>query len=210
MTRPRRFPVRKTAVVVVIALVALGSASAALGLRHRASDAQVARARASSVAPIAQLRVLSRHQTPADRAAEATAAARRTLDSLPPLDPGSVRLALRGFGTEDRSAFVARGRDGRICSGLTEFTSGCLDGLPQDMPVDVTYGGETATSGPIVWGAARDDVVAVDVVVNGVPQAATMGENVYAYEAPAGVDVGALGVLKVHLVGGRVVTEPIG
>jgi len=132
------------------------------------------------------------------------------LGALPPIDPASFRVALLDFGSGSHTAFVARGRDGRICAGLTGFSSGCLDGLPPSLPVDVTYGGGSATEGPIVWGLAQDDVRAVEVVVSGVTKTATLGENVYVFQAPVGTDAAALSAVEVHLANGTVVTEPIG
>ena len=200
----------KVTLFIAVTAVALATASASLALRSRAGAADSAKARAASVIPIAHLRVLGRGQSAADRSTEASDAVATMLGALPAIDPATFRVALRGFGGGARTAFVARGRDGRICAGLTEFSSGCLDGLPPDLPVDVTYGGGSATEGPIVWGLARDDVRAVEVVEAGVVRSAALGENVYVFQAQPGVDPAALSAVKVHLANGTVFTEAIG
>jgi hypothetical protein len=206
----RRTGLGRTALVVAVAAAMVGTASAALALRGDRSARDVVRARQASVAPIRELRVLARPQTAVDKSLEATPAVATMLDALPPVDPSSFRVGLRGVGSAAHAAFVVRGRDGRTCAGLTDFSSGCLDGLPSTLPVDVTYGGGSATEGPIVWGLARDDVRAVDVVLNGVAQPAVLGDNVYVFQAEPGIDVSALGALKVHLASGAVVTVPVG
>jgi hypothetical protein len=196
--------------VIALGVVAtLVAASASLALKPQHHDTLAARQ--ASVVPLPALGIFSRAQTAAERAAATSNPdVHAILDALPPTDPSTLRFALVGAGADKRTAFVVRGRDGRTCAGLTGFTSGCLYGLPSDMPADISYGGESATAGPVVWGVTADDVRAVDVVVDGQAYPAVVGRNVYFFQAPAGKTSQDLQTLKVHLVSGSVVTEPIG
>lgn len=196
-------------VVGLCAVAALAAASASLALKPQHHDTLAARQ--ASVVPLPALGIFSRAQTAAERAAAASNPnVHAILDALPPTDPSTLRFALVGAGADKRTAFVVRGRDGRTCAGLTGFTSGCLYGLPSDMPADITYGGESAVEGPVVWGVMANDVKAVDVVVDGQAFPAVVGRNAYFFQAPVGKTSQDLQTLKVHLAGGSVVTEPIG
>jgi hypothetical protein len=204
----RRLQIVVLAVAVGVA-AALTVASASLALKSQKRNTLAARQ--AAIVPLPRLAVFNRAQTAAERAAPASNPdVRAILDSLPATDPSTLRFALVGVGPDKRSAFVVRGRDGRTCSGLTGFTSGCLDGLPSDMPAEITYGGETATAGPVVWGVVRNDVRAIDVVVDGQASPALLGHNAYFFQAPAGKTSQDLQVLRVHMADGTVTTEPIG
>jgi hypothetical protein len=206
---PKDRRLRVLAVVIALGAVVLAAASASLALKPRQRD--TVSARQASVVPLPALQIFSRPQTVTERAAASSNPdVHAILDALPPTDPSTLRYALVGAGPDQRTAFVVRGRDGRTCAGLTGFTSGCLYGLPSDMPADISYGGESPTEGPVVWGVTANDVRAVDVVVDGQPFAAVVGRNVYFFQAPAGKTSQDLQTLKVHLAGGSVVTEPIG
>jgi hypothetical protein len=208
---PNNRRLRLLVALIGLGAVALAAASASLALKPKARHHAVLAARQASVVPLPALGIFSRPQTAAERAAAASNPdVHAILDSLPPSDPATLRFALLAAGPDKRTAFVVRGRDGRTCAGLTGFTSGCVYGLPRAMPVDVTYGGESVTEGPIVWGVARDDVRSVDVVVGGTASPATLGRNVYFFQAPVGTTSQELQTLKVRLTDGSVVTEPIG
>ena len=205
---PKDRRLRILALVIGLCAVALAAAGASLALKPQHHDTLAARQ--ASVVPLPALGIFSRAQTGAERAAAASNPdVHAILDALPATDPSTLRFALVGAGQHKRTAFV-RGRDGRTCAGLTGFTSGCLYGLPSDMPADITYGGESAIEGPVVWGVMANNVKAVDVVVDGQAFPATVGRNVYFFQAPVGKTSQDLQTLKVHLAGGSVVTEAIG
>ena len=207
-TRPTRL--RLVAVLVAVAgLLALALASASPALRSAARKDSAA-ARRASIAPLPPLEIFSRPQSRAEHDATVAGEVREMLDALPATEPATLRFALLRAGASERKAFVVHTTDGRICAGLTHFTSGCLQGLPREMPVDVTYGGETATEGPIVWGIARDDVRAVEVIVNGQTYSATLGRNAYFFQAPAGTTANDLQFVRARLAGGSVLDTTIG
>ena len=203
----RRLRILIVAIVGAAALaLALASASVALRSHTHRSVAQ----RQASIVPFPDLGIFSRAQSAAERNSGAVGEVHTMLDALPPTDPSTLRFAIVGVGPSQHTAFVVRSRAGQICSGLTNFTSGCVEGLPREMPAEITYGGESATEGPIVWGILRNDVRSVEVVVNGQSYPATVGRNAYFFQAPVGKTAQDLQSVVVHLADGSSTTEPIG
>jgi hypothetical protein len=95
----------------------------------------------------------------------------------------SFRALMTGVGTEGRSIWAVVTAKGRVCSGLTGFTSGCIAAFSSpEEHVTKTVGRATADTPVVVWGLAPDDVARVDVVVNGRVHAARMGRNAFYYE----------------------------
>jgi hypothetical protein len=126
---------------------------------------------------------------------------------------GELRAGLAHLGPSDRTLFLVRTTKGRICAGLTGFSSGCLEGLPIDVPV-TAIAADPNRSGtgeaPLVWGVARNDVERVDVIVDGGTFAAVMGENAYFFQLrDAGASPGSIQAVVAHLASGRSVTVPV-
>ncbi len=198
-----------TVLVAGGAVLALALASASPALRSRARGGSLTE-RQAAIAPLPALGIFARPQSAAERSAAAGGEVGAMLDPLPPTNPATLRFAILGAGPSQHRAFLVKALDGRVCAGLTSFTSGCIQGLPKEMPVDMTYGGESPTQGPIVWGIARDEVRGVDVVVNGQAYPAILGRNAYFFQAPVGKTADDLESVRVQLAGGSVVVEPIG
>lgn len=126
---------------------------------------------------------------------------------------GGLRAALTHLGPSDRTIFLVRTTKGRICAGLTGFSSGCLEGLPADVPL-TAIAADPDRSGtgeaPLVWGIARNDVKSVDVIVDGSPYPAVMGDNAYFFQlGDAGASAGSIQTVVAHLAGGRSVSVSV-
>lgn len=104
-------------------------------------------------------------------------------DWLPGAAQGNRARAL--LNTRGRVVFAFPTSKGRVCSGLSGFGAGCLAGFTADHPVSLTYGDPAAGEPGIIWGMAPDSVKRVQVIVGGVPEDATMGENAYFYQGTA-------------------------
>jgi hypothetical protein len=95
----------------------------------------------------------------------------------------SFRTLMTDVGYAHRSIWAITTSKGRVCAGLTDFTSGCISRFASpDEHVTITMGRPTIGAPLIVWGLAPDDVAKVDVVVNGTAQQARLGDNAYYFE----------------------------
>ena len=191
---------RRQALTRVLASLALGTAAAAtiVGLGISSSSAKV------------------------DAGPTGTAAARLgVLQSTAPVanPPSAVQAGLSGA-SADSTAVHLLGRDvdgggsdlyasarsnGGACNALSAAKGGvgtaCVDSIP---PEGITVSASDA-GGWTVYGFAADDVVGVDLIVNGAPQPATMLPN--AYSAPLGNNhPGDVSALVVHHADGTSTT----
>jgi hypothetical protein len=109
----------------------------------------------------------------------------------------SLRALMTGLGAADRSIWAIATTKGRVCSGLTDFTSGCTARFSNE--ITFTVGRFTWSTPVIVWGLATDNVARVDVVVAGKAHAAQMGTNAFYYEmSDVALDDDAIERLVVH------------
>jgi hypothetical protein len=132
---------------------------------------------------------------------------------LPGQQSGGIHIALEHLGPGDRAIFFFRTSKGRVCSGLTGFSSGCLEGLPDTVPITATAAdpdGDRVGDPALVWGVTTNDVESVDVIVNGVAHAAVTGRNTYFYELsdPSLLSSSITAVIA-HLGNGAAVTTPV-
>jgi hypothetical protein len=145
-----------------------------------------------------QLGVFREQATDIDQTGAANPAVRASVDGVTADDSnvpeeflpgkaqaGALRIAMAGLGASKRTIYLVRTAKGRICAGLTGFSSGCLAGLPLDTPLtahsadpDQNGSGEPA----LVWGVVRDLVQRIDVIVNGQPQPAELARNAYFFQ----------------------------
>ena len=102
---------------------------------------------------------------------------------LPGAEVGPIRIPLSALGSGDRLIWMYRTDRGKICSGLTDFTAGCLDRLPVGQAINPVAGDPEDGGGTIVWGFAKNDVRAVSVVVDSTLQTATLGRNAFFFQA---------------------------
>jgi hypothetical protein len=88
-----------------------------------------------------------------------------------------ARVLMTDAGTAKRTIYAYPTSRGRVCTVLTDYSSGCLDGFRDRFAdVDFTYGRG------IVWGLVPNSVRAVDVYVGGVRRPARLENNVYFFE----------------------------
>lgn len=156
--------------------------SAAQPLLTKALDAMPAFARVGPTLPPAA-------QAAVGKAAEHLMGA-PPAGSPPDFDPGRADLAkarvlMASVGDAKRAIYAFPTLRGRVCSELTGFSAGCIDGFRARSPVGVTIGDPAADEPGIVWGLAPDSVVGVDVVVDGTPQRALLSNNAYFYQGSA-------------------------
>lgn len=187
------------AIVVSVGIAGIAAAVAvaqATGTAHRASAARYPAAH-YTIVPLS-LGVFNGPVTALDRAEQVSPAVARSVNHLlsdaagvpPEFDPGAkldgdLRAPLTSLGTKGRTIYLVRTAKGRVCGGLTGFAAGCLEGLPASVPITVMSGDPDATGvgeAPLVWGVARNDVVAVDVVVNGAIRHAELSRNAYFFQ----------------------------
>lgn len=159
-----------------------------------------------------------RPPTPADLAALRHPEVREAIDVLTSDDPGvpeawnpgaagDLRVLLSGLGPSNRLVFAFKTERGRLCAGLSGFTSGCLSALPASESISLTVGdpdGEGMGEGAIVWGVANRDVSTVSVVVGGRALSARVGSGAYFFQAPTGVRMAELERIVVRLRSGAV------
>ena len=189
MTRTSRF------VAVILATIATGVVAGlgAAGILNRETTITtppvlvepVGAASAFSGEPTAQER-LHAQQADVQRGIESVSApaGESVPDEFLPGDRvGPVRVPLAGLGEAGRTIWMYQTTRGKVCYGLTRFTAGCLDRLPLGQVVNPTVGDPGDGGGPIVWGFARDNVRAVKAIVDGETHRATLGRNVFFYQA---------------------------
>jgi hypothetical protein len=128
-------------------------------------------------------------------------------------DADTIRIALDGVGTQHRSIWIVRTTKGRICAGLTDFTAGCIEGLPPDVAVTALSADPDALGtgeAPLVWGIRRDNVKSVDVIVNGHPYQAVLGRNAYFLQLPdPATSDRAIERVVAHLANGETFSQEI-
>lgn len=178
-----------------------------------------------SIGPVG-LSVLDRAPSAADQAGARDPNIVRAVQVLTSDDPGvpesflagqanagGLRIAMSHLGTGDHSIFLVRTSKGRICEGLTQFSSGCLEGLPPDVAVTATAAdpdGDNRGEAPLVWGIARNEVKSVDVIVQGQAHPATLANNAYFYELPNNTMLASdITDVVAHLAGGNSVDTPV-
>ena len=116
----------------------------------------------------------------------------------------AVHLLGRNVGGGGLSLYAALRSNGGVCNALGADKGGvgtvCVDNLKDGISITASNAG-----GWLVYGFAADDVVAVDVIVDGTPQPAAMLVNAYAFELGA-ADLAAATALVVHHADGTSVT----
>ena len=119
----------------------------------------------------------------------------------------AARLLGSDIGGSGLSLFAAARSNGGACNALSSAKGGvgtqCLDNLP---PSGISLEASDA-SGWKLYGFAADGVVAVDVVLDGNPQPATMLRNAYVADL-GGADLSAAKALIVHYADGTTGTVP--
>jgi hypothetical protein len=166
--------------VVVALAVLLGSGRAAEASSSQSESPPVA------LAALANTKALTR--APIATAEQAAGFQKQIGDLTPPphglvewatgdLIPSKARILMSEVGSAHGTIYAIPTSKGRICSGLTGYSSGCTDGF-RDESGDVT----TTFGGGIVWGLAPNQVTAIEVVVDGVSHAARLENNAYFYE----------------------------
>lgn len=220
-TPDRRLP---TAILILVGLAVLttGATAAVRGLSTSETSAVVSPPK-GLVSPL-ELRAFSRAQTAQERAARNEPDILEAVEALTSPAPGvpeewqpgaarnDLRILLAGLGPSSRSIFAFTSTKGRVCFGLTGFTSGCSAGMPAFERVTVTTGDPDAggTGEPaLVWGFARDGVSRVEVVVAGERFGARLANNAYFFQLPNGaLPTSAIEAIVVS-VGDRSTTMPV-
>ena len=114
---------------------------------------------------------------------------------------GEIRILADQLGASDREIFAFRTTKGKLCVGLTRFTSGCFAALPTTEGITMTYGvpdAEGIGEGTIIWGLTAGRVSHVSAVVNGRQKTAVLGDHVYFFQvADASLPTSALEELVV-------------
>lgn len=98
---------------------------------------------------------------------------------------GGLRILADHLGASDRQIFAFRTTRGKLCAGLTGFTSGCFAMLPTREGITMTYGdpdAEGAGAGTIIWGLTASRVSSVSAIVNGRQQPAVLGDHAYFFQ----------------------------
>jgi hypothetical protein len=116
-------------------------------------------------------------------------------ESWKPGTAGDLRVLLSGLGDAKRRIFAFVTSRGKLCTGLSGFTSGCLSELPADESVSLTVGDpdqEGTGEGAVVWGLANSDVVDVAIRVDGRTSPARLGSNAFFFQAPGTAKLEAL------------------
>lgn len=177
----------------------------------------------ATVVPLTELAIFSRPQTATEAQAAVSGPIAETMRLLAHNEPSvpsdwlpgqaqsdQLRIATSNLTARDRTLFLFRTAKGRICAGVTDLTAGCLSGLPGGMAVTTEYGGGYRDEGPIVWGIARDDVVDVNVLVNGKTYPAIIAKNAYFFQVPdISLPTSAIQAIQVRLADGTVQRIPI-
>jgi hypothetical protein len=183
---------RRQAITRVLASVALGTAIAAalVGLGISSSSAKVDAGPAGDAA--ARLGVLQRGATMANPPSAVQAGL-----SGASADTTAVHLLGRNVDGDGNDLYASARSNGGACNALSGVKgavgTACVDSIP---PEGITVSASDA-GGWTVYGFAADDVVGVDIVVNGATQQATMLAN--AYTATLGDnDLGDVSALVVH------------
>jgi hypothetical protein len=193
---------RRQAAARVIASVAVGAALAAAIASHRISDSA---AQADSSAPgtaAAQLGVLQ--AGPLERSTPPAVQAGFDGGSA---DAAAVRLLGHDINGSGSSLYASRRGNGGACSALSSAKGPvgtvCVDNLaPSGISISASDAG-----GWTLYGFAANDVVAVDVVLAGKAQPATMLPNAYVADLGSNA-LNAATALVVHHADGTAVIVP--
>lgn len=202
-----------TAAVVPVGVVGGALAGSLISERIGGSDL-----RGVPLSPLEQLEAFQRPVRPADVALRRQPAVQAAVAQLTEGDGAApeefragaarddLRVLLAGLGDARRAIYAFTTVKDRVCVGLTEFTSGCYEGLPLGAAVDVTVGDpdvEGAGEPPLVWGLTRNDVDRVDVEVEGRAQPATVARNAYFFRLSGNLlPASAITALVVHRADG--------
>jgi hypothetical protein len=186
----------------IIASVAVGAVLAAAIASHGSASAAKVDPAPPPGSAASQLAVL--RTAPIDSSAPSGVAAGFAGASA---DADAVRLLGHNAGGLGLSLYAAARANGGACNALSnaEGAAGtvCVESIP---PEGITVGASDI-DGWTLYGFAADDVVAVDVVLGGKPQPATMLENGYAADLGS-ADLSDAAVLIVHHANGTVDTVP--
>lgn len=178
-------------VLLVTACLALGVAGAVF-IRSAASGTTAVTPDLPVAVPASGIGLFTRVATAADaQAATAASQVSRLLSGSDAAVPeqwkpgqqvvGTARLALNAGRL---SVWAYKSANGKVCEGLAvsgvTHGAGCTGGWSTRLPVDVNVDGLAGSQ--VVWGLTPDDVSAVAVVVDGVAQPASLGNNAYLLE----------------------------
>jgi hypothetical protein len=122
-----------------------------------------------------------------------------------------VHELMSGLGTHRVGVYGYPTSTGSVCVVATETVpvGTCVDGSDlQSTPISVAVYMEAGVS-PSVVGVVSNDVVGVDVVVNGVSEPATLSDSGVYYQAPAGTSAGAITGVVAQLDDGTSIREPL-
>jgi hypothetical protein len=201
MTHPTNSLTHRQALARVLVSVAIGIAIAAVIVIHGVSASSAGVAATAPGTAASQLTALQK--VPVDRTAPS--------DVQAGLAGGSAKTdAVRALGAVggDLSLYAAVSSSGGACNALASAKGGvgttCVDRLQNGISISASD-----SSGWVVYGFAGDDVVAVDVLVDGVAQPATMLPNAYAL-ALGTADLGDASALVVHHADGTAETVKSG
>lgn len=103
------------------------------------------------------------------------------------IDPSRSRLLLAGVGPVHGGLYAFPSARGRICYALEAGPQSCHSRFSPEQPVGVTiYDPDGFNRGvtPGIFGLVPNNVVAVDIVIDGRSYAARLGENAYFLELP--------------------------
>lgn len=98
-------------------------------------------------------------------------------------DLSSVRALITGIGPASRTIYAYTTDRGKVCSGLTGVSSGCLPGFSEEAPFAWTFVPATAEEPALIWGMIPDYVTEVDVSVGGMSHVAELRNNAYVFQA---------------------------
>lgn len=217
---------RNILLAVAITAVSLG---AAVGVARTAGIAPFTKAAITPPVPVMALGPLDVFNSPPTARERIVAAETQIADAVSVLTSddvgvpdqwlpgqaraGDLRVPLSGLGPSQRDIFMFRTSKGILCYGLTNFSAGCLPGLPSSVPVTATTGEPdlyNGGEGAIVWGFARNNVVAIDVIAGGSTYPAQVGRNAYFFQfADNRIRATEVEAVVAHLKGGRAETVPV-
>ena len=205
-------------VIAAAAVVVATSAGSMLGDSSGAAPVSIPLTRLEEPA------AFSRARSAVDLAAMRDPDVRKAVEALTGREPGvpddlqpgssrnDARVLLTGLGASSRSIVAFTTSKGRLCLALTEFTAGCLAGLPTGISTSVTVGDPDVPEGgegPIVWGYAASRVKAISVEVDETQIDARLANNVYFVQLPGIVSSSGISALVVQGRDGQVTRIPI-
>jgi hypothetical protein len=201
---PTHMLTRRQALARVIASIALGTALAAAIASHGISDSAAKVDPSAPGTAAAQLGILQ--SGPVERNTPSVVQAGFDGGSA---DADAVRLLGRDVNGSGSSLYASRRTNGGACNALTSAQGAvgtvCVDNLE---PGGITITASDA-DGWTLYGFAADDVVAVDVVLAGKAQPATMLPNAYVADLGSN-ELNAATALVVHHVDGTAGIVPAG